>query len=169
MNKDILFAESQRFKQWWLWSIVVGINVLFLYGVYVQIIAAQPFGNNPMTNTQLLIATIVTILLTFLFFSCRLDTIIRKDGIYVRFFPFHLKFRYYNWQVLKKFCVRHYSPIPEYGGWGLRLGLFGKGVAYSVSGDMGLQLEFTNNKNLLIGTNKPAELSEVINKINELK
>lgn len=88
MNKEVLFSESQRFKQWWLWGIVIAINALLLYGVYVQIMLGQAFGNNPMTNTQLIIVTLLTIMLAFLFLSFRLDTIIRKDGIYVRFFSF---------------------------------------------------------------------------------
>ena len=57
----------------------------------------------------------------------------------------------------------------EYGGWGLRLGLFGNGKAFNVSGDKGLQLEFTDNKKLLIGTNRPEELTETLIKIGQLK
>jgi hypothetical protein len=59
--------------------------------------------------------------------------------------------------------------LTEYGGWGLRLGLFGKGTAFNVSGDIGLQLEFTDDRKLLIGTNKPDELIETLNKIGQLK
>ncbi|MEO0075774.1 MAG: hypothetical protein ABIK31_06695 [candidate division WOR-3 bacterium] len=59
--------------------------------------------------------------------------------------------------------------MTEYGGWGLRLGLFGKGTAFSVSGNKGLQLEFTDNKKLLIGTNKLDELTETLKKIGQLK
>jgi hypothetical protein len=143
----------------------LGINGLLLFGVYKQIIGGQQFGNNPMSNTGLLITASLTILLTVLFINFRLDTIIKKDGIYVRFFPFHLKFKYYPWNKISKFYVRQYSPISEYGGWGLRFGLFGKGTAFNVSGNKGLQIEFTNNNRLLIGTNKPEELSETLNKI----
>jgi|SRR3954447_2251190 hypothetical protein len=111
----------------------------------------------------------LTILLTILFINFRLETQIKKDGVYVRFFPFHLSFRHYNWDKVSKSFVRQYNPIGEYGGWGLRLGLFGKGKALSVSGDKGLQLEFTDNKKLLIGTNKPEELTEALKKIGQLK
>ncbi|MBK9224473.1 MAG: hypothetical protein IPO23_07190 [Flavobacterium sp.] len=70
---------------------------------------------------------------------------------------------------LTKSFVRQYSPLMEYGGWGLRLGLFGNGKAFNVSGDKGLQLEFTDNKKLLIGTNRPEELTETLIKIGQLK
>jgi hypothetical protein len=65
-----------------------------------------------------------------------------------------------------KCYVRKYKPLAEFGGWGLRFGVSGK--AYNISGNKGLQLELTNNKKLLIGTQKPEELSEALNKIGKL-
>lgn len=169
MANETLFTERQRFKQWWLWLILLGINGLFLFGVFRQVIGGQQFGDKQMRNIGLLITTGLTILLTILFLNFRLDTLIKKDGIYVRFFPFHLKFKYYAWEKLKKSFVRQYSPIAEYGGWGLRYGFLGKGKAFNVSGDKGLQLEFMDNKKLLIGTSKPDELTEVLKRIGQLK
>lgn len=169
MKEEILFTERQRFKQWWLWLILLGINGLLLFGVFKQVIGGQQFDNKPMGNAGLLIVTGLSIVFTLLFVSFRLDTTIKKDGIYVRFFPFHLKFKHYAWDSLTKSFVRQYSPLTEYGGWGLRFGLLGKGTAYNVSGDKGLQLEFTDSKKLLIGTNKPDELTDILSKIGQLK
>ncbi len=169
MENEILFKERQKFQQRWIWFILLGINALFLFGVFRQIIGGQQFGNNPMGDVGLLIGTGLSIALTLLFANFHLDTTIKRDGIYVRFFPFHIKFRYYPWDSLTKSFVRQYSPLTEYGGWGIRLGLFGKGTAYNVSGDKGLQLEFSNKKKLLIGTNKPEELTEILNEIGQLK
>ena len=169
MNNEILFKESQRFKQWWLWLILLGFNILFLFGVFKQVIEEQWFGDNPMSNEGLITASVLTIIVTILFVNYRLDTKIKTDGIYVRFFPFHIKFKHYTWDKLTKSFVRQYSPLMEYGGWGLRLGLFGNGKAFNVSGDKGLQLEFTDNKKLLIGTNRPEELTETLIKIGQLK
>lgn len=169
MDEEVLFTERQHFKQWWLWLILWGINGLLLFGVFKQVIAGQQFGNKPMSNTGLLVTTAVTIALALLFHSFRLDTAVKRDGIYVRFFPFHLTFKHYRWDELTKLYVRRYSPIGEYGGWGLRFGMFGKGTAFNVSGNSGLQLEFRNRRKLLIGTGKPGELAEVLNRIGQLK
>lgn len=169
MNEEILFRETQKFRQWWLWLILMGINGLFLFGIFMQVIGGQKFGDKPMSDSQLIIATIFTIILTLLFTSIRLETIIKNDGIYVRFFPLHLKFKHYSWERLTKSYIRQYSAISEYGGWGLRIGIFGKGNAYNVSGDDGLQLEFIDNKKLLIGTNKPDDLSQILQKIGQLR
>lgn len=169
MNKEILFRETQKFRQWWLWLILMGINGLFLFGVFMQVIGGQKFGDKPMSDSQLITATFFTIILTLLFTSIRLETIIKNDGIYVRFFPLHLKFKHYSWERLTKSYIRQYSAISEYGGWGLRIGIFGKGNAYNVSGDDGLQLEFTDKKKLLIGTKKPDDLTQILQKIGQLK
>src|SRR5690606_41120216 len=99
----------------------------------------------------------------------KLETKIKNDGIFVRFFPFHISFKYYPWDEISSSFVRKYSPLVEYGGWGWRFSLFGSGTAYNVSGNMGLQLIFTNKKKLLIGTKKPDQLTEVLNKIGQLK
>jgi hypothetical protein len=169
MDNEILFTERQRFRQWWLWLILLAVNGLFLFGVFKQVLFGQQFGDKPMSDTGLLATTGLTLVLTLLFVNFRLYTIIKKDGIYVRFFPFHLKYKHYAWERLTKSYVRQYSPITEYGGWGLRIGLFGKGTAFNVSGNKGLQLEFTDNKKLLIGTNKPEELTEILSKMGQLK
>jgi hypothetical protein len=168
-DKEILFSESQKIKQVWIWLILLGINGLFLIAIIRQIIGGQPFGNNPMSNTGLLVGMSLSILFTIIMANFRLDTLIKKDGIYVRFFPFHLRFKKYPWESLTKSYVREYSPITEYGGWGLRYGFLGKGKVYSILGNKGLQLECKGKKKLLIGTQKPKELKEVLELIGQLK
>jgi hypothetical protein len=134
-----------------------------IYGVFTQVINGHTFGEKPASNSQLLIGAALSLLISIFVLSFRLDTQIKTDGIYVRLFPLQLTYRFFSWKSLLKCYVRKYNAIAEYGGWGLRLGLFGKGRAYNISGNEGLQLEFTNGKKLLIGTQKPEELQEVIN------
>lgn len=169
MGNETLFEERQRFKQWWIWIVLLGINIVLLVGVYKQVLNGQQFGDRPMSDEGLLFATGFFVLFTIVFFNFRLETLVKEDGIYVRFFPFHLSFRHFSWDQISKSFIRQYRPISEYGGWGLRLWLFRKGGAFNVSGNMGLQLEFPDNKKLLIGTNKPEELKEALNKLGQLK
>lgn len=168
MNSDILFAERQRFRQWWIWLILLGINGFLLFGVFQQVFGGRQFGDKPISNEGLLFTLGLSLLLTVLFINLRLDTQIKKDGIYVRFFPFHLNFKEYSWDKISKLFVRQYNPIGDYGGWGLRLGLFGKGKAYNVSGNKGLQIVFTDNTKLLIGTKKTEELRDTLEKLGKL-
>lgn len=115
-----------------------------------------------MTDSILLLTLGLILFMSILIYNIRLDTKIRKDGVHVRFFPFHLRYRFYSWDSIRHWQVRKYNAIIEYGGWGFRLGLLGKGKALSISGDHGLQLEFNDDKKLLIGTKKPKEMEEAI-------
>ena len=74
----------------------------------------------------------------------------------------NLKFKFYDWKNISKSYIRQYQPIIEYGGWGIRIGLFGKGRAFNVRGNKGLQLEFKDNNKLLIGSNNSEELERVL-------
>lgn len=169
MEQDYVYKEIQRFTQWWLWLILVVVNLVFTYGFYKQVITGQPVGDNPMSDTGVMVVTFVSFLFSGFFYSLRLETLIKADGIYVRFFPFHLKFKHYAWSGINRSYVRKYSPITEYGGWGLRYGMFEKGTAFNVSGNQGLQLEFVDQKKLLIGTNNPKGLSSVLKEIGQLR
>jgi hypothetical protein len=169
MSSEVLFCEKQKFTQWWLWLILLSVNSLLLYAVFKQVISGHPIGDRAVSNYALIVIVAFTVLLTILFLRFTLLTQIRKDGIYVKFFPFHLSFRKYGWEEISKAFVRKYNPITEYGGWGIRFGVIGKGKAFNVSGNEGLQLEFYNKKKLLIGTKKPTELAETLRRIRQYK
>ncbi|GIV27559.1 MAG: hypothetical protein KatS3mg027_1373 [Bacteroidia bacterium] len=168
MNDEILFSEKQRFRQWWIWVVLLGLNALLISIISIQIFGEKPSGDDSVSYTELSIITVLMVLFTIFFYIHCLETIVKKDGIYVRFYPIHRKFKYYGWDTINKCYIRKYSPLIEFGGWGIRTGKGGKVTAYNVSGNMGMQLEFTDNNKLLIGTNKPDELAEVLKKIGKL-
>jgi len=166
-NNETLFSEKQRFGQKWIWAILIGANLIFFYGVFYQVFQRKSFGDNSMTNMQLLIASGLMLLFTLAVLTLKLETYIKKDGIYVRFFPFHLTLKKYSWDNIQRFSVRQYDPITEYGGWGFRFGFLTKGMAFNVSGNKGIQLVLKNGSRLLIGTNKPDEASETLKKLQQ--
>lgn len=162
------FTETQKFSQPWI-LLLIGISgllppIIFGFGIYQQIILGKPFGNNPMSDNGLIITFILTMALMIgliaLFALAQLTTIIDKQGITYRFFPFQLSFRKIEWTQIDKYEVITYNPIRDYGGWGLRYGK--KGRALNVSGNKGLQLYLLNGKNILIGTKKESELTEFL-------
>ncbi len=169
MSSAVLFSEKQKFNKWWAWVLFLGLTGLFVVGVIRQVFLEIPFGAVPMSNSGLFIVTLSMVAISSLILIFRLETLIKEDGIYVRFFPLQLSFKYINWTTIDQAFVRTYSPIGEYGGWGLRYGFTGKGKAYNVSGDIGLQLVFTNGKKLLIGTQKADELKEILIRLGQWK
>ena len=159
MREGVLFSETQRFRTWWVLILLIGCNTFFLIAI-VENFATKKESKEEIFYRCLEILSVVVF--NFLFFIVRLETQITKEGIYVRFFPFHLKFKFYDWKNISKSYIRQYQPIIEYGGWGIRIGLFGKGRAFNVRGNKGLQLEFKDNNKLLIGSNNSEELERVL-------
>lgn len=161
MKENPEFYEIQRFRQWWLWLII-----LFVLGfsAYNSIENAEFFS-----TTELIISLAIPILIFLLFFIIKLETKIDALGIRVRLFPFHLKFKYLPWKNIDKAYIREYSPLVEYGGWGLRIVSFGRGKAYNISGNMGLQLVFKDGKKLLIGTEKAVEIKKILENMNKVE
>jgi hypothetical protein len=168
MTTEPLFTERQRFTQVWLWMLLLGVNAYSVYGLVKQVFLGEAFGGKPMSNQHVIIAVSLVFLVTILFAFLRLDTAIRQDGIYYRFLPFQWNYRKISWERILRASVRQYRPIAEYGGWGLRISMFGKGQAFNVSGDQGLQLVYDNGKKFLLGTQEATAIAQVLKKLGQL-
>ena len=169
MNNDILFLEKQRSRQASTTIYLVLLNGIWLALIYRQIILGRPFIKKPISSTNLLLLEVFILALTVLIVSYKLETQVRQDGIYAKFTPYHFSFRRYSWDTIAHAFMREYSPVSEYKGWGSRPGILGSGRAFTVSGNVGLQLLFTNGEKLLIGTQKPEELQAVLQQLDQLK
>jgi hypothetical protein len=155
------YREVQQFRQVWIWVMVLALAGLVWYAAAMQLLLHRPFGGRPMSVALLVVNWFIFgIGLPALFFFARLVTEVRADGIYICFFPFHWTFRRIAFTEVKQYKVRTYRPIREYGGWGIRCG--SKGKAYNVSGDRGVQIELSNGKRLLIGSQRAEELWRAI-------
>ena len=150
------FIEKQRFTQWWLWTILVGAMVIpviiCLYNIYTHkaVYTASDFFSGVAVPAAIIV----------LFRSFRLDTKIDEIGLWYRFFPLQLKMNCITWSEIDKAYIRQYNPILEYGGWGIKFGIGGKGGAYNIAGNMGLQIELKTGKKILIGTQQPEQVKQ---------
>ena len=163
-----LFREQQQFRQPWLWLLFVCISAPILallgFGLYQQLVLGTPFGDNPMSDTRLVLMTIAVLLLhsavIALFWFAKLDVEVTQEAIAIRFRPFHGRPRKISLKQITDARARKYSAIGEYGGWGIRVGLQGR--AYNVAGDEGVQLTLADGKRILIGSQRSRELEEAI-------
>lgn len=155
------FNEKQKFTQWWIWIIIIAITIGCTYGAIQQLVFGIPFGNNPASNELLITLCLVPAVVMFVIFGMTLQTKIDASGIYYGFWPFRLKLKHIAWEEIESICVREYSPLKEYGGWGMRY-TFRNGRAYNVSGNKGIQLVLKNGKKILIGTQKSTEVETIL-------
>jgi hypothetical protein len=154
--------EKQFFRQWWLLVILVLIIGVLLVGLYVQLVLDIPFGNNPMSNSGFIVLMFLLVSFFGAFFALRLESNADERGVYFRFHPFQRKYVFLQWQDIQRMELLEYSPLTEYGGWGWRLSLSGKGTAYNVSGNKGIRFELKNGKKRLLGVKNTVEWNAIL-------
>uniref|UniRef100_UPI00404B88B0 hypothetical protein n=1 Tax=Gelidibacter sp. TaxID=2018083 RepID=UPI00404B88B0 len=152
------FTEKQKFTQWWVWMIVLAMSSIAVAGFVQQIILKKPFGDNPMSDTGVIVFVVFITLFFCLFVFMKLNTAIDRSGIKMHFVPFVKKD--VKWEDVKSVRVVNYGFV---GGWGIRFGS-SYGTIYNVKGKMGLAIELKNDKKFLIGTQKPQEIQNVIDR-----
>ncbi len=161
-----MYTETQRFRQPWLWAILLLPFGFLLYtiivGIYTQLIQGQPFGDKPMSDAGLIVYSVCMFMLVgglfLLFLTARLEIQIDSQAIQFRLFPFHRSFKTVKKSEIAEFQVVTYKPIGDYGGWGIRFNRNGR--AYNVRGNKGLQLRLKNGKQILLGTQQADRLTE---------
>ena len=143
-----MYREVQRFRQWWLWTLLGGIALpMLLLG--------------PVSWPGLAIIGAVAAFL----YSLRLETEVRTDGIYLKMWPLHWSFRRISWSEIDQYELRTYRPLREFGGWGIRW-VPGK-LAYNVSGNQGVWIQRTNERSILIGSQRVEEVVTAIDEVYE--
>ncbi|TMT86993.1 hypothetical protein E2L06_10440 [Haloterrigena sp. H1] len=148
METDTAFREIQRFRQWWLWTLLGGVALLML------VLGPISWGG------LIVIGAIAAFL-----YNLRLQTEVRADGIYFKMWPLHWSFRRIAWSEIERYEPRQYRPLREFGGWGIRWAP-GK-LAYNVSGNRGVWIDRANGRAVLIGSQRPEDFVRAIEEVSE--
>jgi hypothetical protein len=154
------FKETQRFNRPWHYAIYALICLLTIgvsIGVYI-------FANKSIESA---IAGFVAFgIVSFFWFSMRLETQIDSEGVHYRYFPFHRKTRLLKWEDIESINVKQYSPFSDYGGWGLRFKILNfNDILLNVSGNKGIRIELKSGKKFMIGTQEDTLAIESINSL----
>ncbi len=145
-----LFTENQRFNQWWLWLLLatsLAVPAILLFKETTQ--KSGGFSG-----------LIIIVLVIILFVIMRMKTTITQQNIQLTYFPFVWKT--INLADIETMKVINYGFV---GGWGIRLWT-SYGTVYNVRGKKGLYIKLKNGKQLVIGTQKPKELENVVEQLN---
>ena len=155
----VAFEESQSLAPWvkWLMLCLAGFETVIVITVLRDGSRTEPMG-------MVVALGVVTLTLVLLLGIARLRmrTVVEGDVIRVRMFPL------LNTQIriadVAEAKARKYSPIGEYGGWGIRRG-WSSGWAYNMRGDEGVQLVLRDGKKILIGSQRAGELADCITRL----
>ena len=155
----ILFREEQRFRQLWIWLLILFVAAIQWWGFIQQIILGQPWGDNPAPDWMMVAFWLLFgIGMPLFFVYLRLIVIVTNETVDVHFRP--LMRRTISIADIATVQAETYSPLRSYGGWGIR-GL-GKNRAYSISGNQGVALMLVNGDRILIGSLRAEELALAI-------
>ena len=158
---DPICSESQEFRQWYVWLAVAIAPIIFVWAILQQVVLGVPFGTNPSGNVVLILLAIVFgIAFPFFLYRMGLDVQLSTEAIHSRFWPFHLRSRTFYFSDINNAEPVTYSPLKDYGGWGIRYGA--KGKAYNVSGNQGVVITLKTGQSILIGSHRHEELSSLI-------
>ncbi len=155
------FTEIQKFTQWWLWVMLLGMAGIPIYGMFKQLVRGEPFGNNPMSDTGLIIFFLSYLVFIGFFWLLELRTEINPEGIRVRLRP--ISSRFFKWEDIERVEPVTYGFV----GYGLRLSLK-YGTVYNVKGNKGLAIYLKKGSRYLIGTQQQEQMQQVLIKLGKV-
>jgi hypothetical protein len=160
-----LFEETQRFRQDWLWALLI-LGTLPAFVLVVVVLVEDAGGLTPGLYPTL--AGVVLLMWGPLlgFYKAALVTEVRADGLYLKLFPVHLSVRHVPCESITAVKRESFSPLGEYGGVGVRhnptfyrWGIsFDEPKAYIASGGEGVRIDRADARPLVLGTQRPEEL-----------
>ena len=164
----IYYREEQKFNQLWIWLIVFFLFGLWIWQLVQQIFMGIPFGTNPAPDIVVILTGLFPFGGILLFRFLTLETIIDAEGVQYRFKPFQRKPKIILKEDIVRFEVKKYSPLKDYGGWGVRYGSSKNGKAYNVSGNKGVLFELKNGKRFMLATQNPESIRSALDKLMKL-
>ena len=142
----VVFQEIQRFRQIWIWVLILGISTFSIGSLFFLEDKA------PLTLMDLAFPIGMVLLLNVLFLSFTLSTRMEEDSLSYRFFPFT------RWRTFRNEEVQTMELV-EWNGdtW-----------SYTTGGKWGILVQ-TKKKKILLGTQTPEEAKKAIAQFLALK
>ncbi len=154
------FREVQYLRTWWYIMLALLPAGLMFWGAVQQLYYGVPWGNNPGSDGMMWFLLLVFgILLPLFLLTINMRTTV-TDTVNIRFFPFMKKPRRIGRNDIAAYSVVSYSPIADYGGWGIKGTSMHR--AYNVHGRRGVRITFADGSTVLIGSQRPEELYTAI-------
>lgn len=153
MSPGAVYREVQRFRQPWLWFLVVATALVFLaFGVG----EAQTLGGQ-------ILCVLTAVGLVAAFGLTRLTTEVTDEGVVVSFPPFSTTKRI-PFEDIKAVDRHVYHPATPLGRWGVRVGLDDH-RSYNIEGDEGVELVYGEDERLVVGSKQSEELVDAIRRM----
>ena len=129
------------------------------WAFFQQILFGTPWGSNPGPDWFMwLFWLIFGIGFPIAFYLMRLIVEVKDAAVSIKYIP--LTRRQIGISEIREVHAKSYNPIRDYGGWGIRG--FSNRRAYNVQGNRGVELVLIDDRSVMIGSQKPEELTLAI-------
>jgi hypothetical protein len=162
-----LFHEVQRFRQPWVWVILVPI-ALALIGFFAHVLLKQlvfgvPVGEKPLSDALLLAIGVVTFVVTLGLiiglYKARMVVDVTDMGVAVQFFPlFHRQTL--GFEEIERCTLCSLPSMRARGGGGVQL--FGTQQMITVRGHEGVEIVLRDGGTLVLGSQQASVLLSAI-------
>ena len=126
--------------------------LIIVVGVMIAVMAKQ----TPPLLFTLICAFVVALLVAILF--SRMELSFDEKGLHYQLFPFHQKPRLLAWQAIEEISLSTYSPLGDFGGWGIRRN--GRKRLYAIMGSDCVLVKTKDGLSYYFGIDLPDEAFE---------
>lgn len=153
-----VFHEVQKLRQWHIRIVLALPPAALLFLTIRQVVFHQPWGAHPISNGGLIFLTILLVAVYLRLITVRLVTDVGSGEMAIGLRGLWRRRRIPLSQIRSAKPVE-YNPL-DYGGYGIRSGPVG--LAYIADGNRGVQVELSDGRKLLIGSQREEELARAI-------
>ena len=157
-----VYHETQSLRRWPTGVLLALPPAALIFITCRQIIWRHPWGNPPASNGGLLFLTILLSAVYFRLMTVRLVTDLRPGALEVGLKGLWPK-RTIPLETIRSARPVEYDPVSDSGGYGIRTGRLGQ--AYTARGNRGVQLELSNGRKILIGSQDADRLAKTITEL----
>ena len=157
-----IFRETQWLVRahWWLAALIAVAPIVGWWALVQQVILHRPFGNHPGPDWVVwLMWAVCGLAMPVLLFAARMTIRVTGNGLRVTYFP--LLARTLPFSAIKSCEPVEYHPLRDFGGWGIHSSAR-FGLAYTVGGNQGVELELADGKRMMLGSQRSMELASTL-------
>ncbi len=154
-------SQTHTMRSYFLYALIFSV---LLFGL---LIALYPNTSNNFIENWLP-PSLITFFVLSLLFSVNLSWELDTNGFSYRFLPFIWRRKFIPIQEIQSIEVLDIRPLRDFGGWGLRWS-FKYGKAYTTSGKTVIRLTLKNGELINFTTSKDTNLSELKDKLPQIK
>ena len=152
-NDAVLFEESQRFTQWWIWALTLGPTIA------VAVIFASVHKALRLAGPATFIPVIAVLIAPALIGLSDLHVTVTPGWLHLRYTPFFVNKHIPRAELASFEAIRYQFWL---AGYGIHYVPIRYGWVYNVSGLDGIQLRLVSGKRMLIGTRRPQEFMNAL-------